>query len=151
LLIAPGDRQLPGAVVVGEVLLIAPADIVRAGLEGTGAVGRRKRPSEAGEKQSVSDVLVALKARRVAVDAAGAAADEEFSVGQLEQTARVVGRGRCRRRGRLRGRPHLRERPLRRDGASQKDQRNEREASHGHVSRLPHEELARRMVRAMNV
>ncbi len=97
LLVAPGDRQLPGAVVVGEVLLIAPAEIVRARVEGVGAVGLRERIAEAGEEQPVADVLVALKARRVAVDAGHAAADEELPVGQLEQAARrIVGRGwRC--------------------------------------------------------
>ena len=142
LLVAPGDRQLPGAVVVGEVLLIAPADVVRARVEGVGAVGLRERVAEAGEEQSVADVLVALKARRVAVDAGDAAADEELPVGQREQAARrIVGRG-WRRGGRLcrrlrrRRRSRLGQRPLRRGGgANEKDQRNEREASHVRVSR----------------
>ena len=92
LLPAPDDRQLADAVVVGEVLLIAPADVVRARVEGVGAVGLRERIAEAGEEQPVADVLVALKARRVAVDAGHAAADEELPVGQREQAARARSR-----------------------------------------------------------
>ena len=54
------------------------------------AVGLREQVAGAGEQQSVADVLVALKARRVAVDAGHAAADEELPVGQLEQAARRI-------------------------------------------------------------
>ncbi len=143
LLVAAGDRQLPGAVVVGEVLLIAPADVVRARLEGVAAVGLRERIAEAGEEQPVADVLVALKARRVAVDAGHAAADEELPVGQREQAARY-------RRPRLETRrpvvpaPAPADRPSSAPGpapaaarrrANEQDQRNEREASHVRVSR----------------
>ena len=100
LLAAAGERQLAGAVVIGEVLLIALADIVRARVEGLGAVGLRERVAEAGEEQPVAEVLVALKARRVAVDAAHAAADEELPVGRREQAGPGLGVGR--RGGRLR-------------------------------------------------
>ena len=98
LLPAPDHRHPADAVVLGEVLLIAPADVVRARVEGVGAVGLRERIAEAGEEQPVADVLVALKARRVAVDAAHAGADEELPVGQREQAALGLG---LFRRGRL--------------------------------------------------
>ena len=147
LLVAPGERQLPDAVVVGEVLLIATADIVRARVEGVGAVGLRERIAEAGEEQPVADVLVALKARRVAVDAAHAAADEELPVGQREQAGPGLGIGRrggrlrrgrlCRRgrRGRLRRRLGRRRRRLRACGrghakCDQEDQSREDGAAH---------------------
>ncbi len=132
LLPAPDHRHPADAVVLGEVLLIAPADVVRARVEGVGAVGLRERIAEAGEEQPVADVLVALKARRVAVDAGHAAADEELPVGQREQAAlglglfRSGGRlsgGRLRRRlrrrrllRRRRRRSRLGQRPLRRGG-----------------------------------
>ena len=143
LLVAAGDRQLPGAVVVGEVLLIAPADVVRARLEGVGAVGLRERIAEAGEEQSVADVLVALKARRVAVDAGRAAADEELPVGQREQAARrssaaaggaAAGCGRRLRRRSAEFAPGPAPAAARRRRASRISE-SEREASHVRVSR----------------
>src|SRR5436305_10598329 len=78
LLPAAGQRQLAGPAVVGEVLLIAVADVVRARVKRVGAVRRRERVAEAGEEQTAAQVLVALEARRIAVDTGRTAADEQL-------------------------------------------------------------------------
>ena len=73
-----GDREAAGALVVGDVSLIAPADVVGCGAEQPVARRIVARIARIGEEHAVPDVLVALESRRVAVDAAEPAAELEL-------------------------------------------------------------------------
>ena len=91
LLPAAAERQLADPVVTPHELLVAVADVLGARVEVPRTVRLGERVAEVREQQPVALVLVALVARRIAVHAREAAADEEFARGRLEETARRVG------------------------------------------------------------
>src|SRR3954467_5641961 len=91
-----GDREAAGALVIREVSLIAPADIVGGGTEAPVTCRRFVRVSRIGKEHAVSDVLIALKASRVAINVGQAGTKLKLVPRLVEQAVRCLGGSRSR-------------------------------------------------------